>query len=71
MSTVASEAVFSLDGQVPCDQRSRLKEDILEVLICLKDWEYAELRFQKQVDSIMAKELQQIQGYNIKSFLID
>jgi len=62
MSTVASEAAFSLGGRVLSDERSRLKEDILEALICLKDWECAELRFQEQVDSIMADELQQIKA---------
>lgn len=57
MSTVASEAAFSLGGRILCDERSRLKEDILEVLICLKDWESAELCLQEQVDSIVAEEL--------------
>ena len=62
VSTVASEAAFSLGGRVLSDERSRLKEDILEALICLKDWECAELRLQEQIDSIMTEKLQQIQG---------
>ncbi|XP_022890544.1 zinc finger BED domain-containing protein RICESLEEPER 1-like [Olea europaea var. sylvestris] len=61
VSTVASEAAFSLGGRVLSDERSRLKEDILEALICLKDWECAELLVQEHVDSIMAEELQHIQ----------
>ncbi|XP_022870914.1 zinc finger BED domain-containing protein RICESLEEPER 3-like [Olea europaea var. sylvestris] len=61
VSTVASEAVFSLGGRILSDERSRLIEDILEALICLKDWECTELHVQEHVDSIMAEELQHIQ----------
>ena len=37
VSTVASEAAFSISGRILSDIRSRLKVDILESLLCLKD----------------------------------
>ncbi|KAL2510976.1 Zinc finger BED domain-containing protein DAYSLEEPER [Abeliophyllum distichum] len=44
VSTIASESTFSTGGRMLTDMRSRLKPDILESLMCLKDWEDAELR---------------------------
>jgi hypothetical protein len=38
ISTVASESAFSTSGRVLTPQRSRLKEDILEALMCTQDW---------------------------------
>ncbi|KAL2497871.1 BED zinc finger [Abeliophyllum distichum] len=60
VSTVASEAAFSTSGRVLSDIRSRLKADILENLLCLKDWNDAELRIQDKVDRIMSKELEDL-----------
>lgn len=62
MSRMASKATFSLCDRVLSDEWSRLKKDILEVLICLKGWKCAELRIQERVDSIMGEELLQIQA---------
>ena len=42
VSTVASESAFSAGNRVLDEQRSRLKEDILEALICVKDWIFAD-----------------------------
>ncbi|KAL2527478.1 BED zinc finger [Abeliophyllum distichum] len=60
VSTVASEAAFSISGRVLSEIRSRLKADILESLLCLKDWDDAELRIQDKVDRIMAEELEDL-----------
>jgi hypothetical protein len=38
ISTVASESAFSTSGRVLSQQRSRLKEDTLEALMCTQDW---------------------------------
>ncbi|KAL2534354.1 BED zinc finger [Abeliophyllum distichum] len=58
--TVASEAAFNISGRVLSDIRSRLKADILESLLCLKDWDEAELRIQDKVDRVMSEELEDL-----------
>ncbi|KAI3901087.1 hypothetical protein MKW92_042387 [Papaver armeniacum] len=45
-STVASESVFSASGRVLSKKRSRLSPDILEALVCIKDWNDAKKRRQ-------------------------
>ncbi|KAI3891766.1 hypothetical protein MKX03_020904 [Papaver bracteatum] len=45
-STVASESVFSASGRVLSKKRSRLAPDILEALVCIKDWNDAKKRRQ-------------------------
>ncbi|KAI3916475.1 hypothetical protein MKW92_036674 [Papaver armeniacum] len=45
-STVASESVFSASGRVLSKERSRLSPDILEALVCIKDWNDAKKRRQ-------------------------
>ncbi|KAL2480666.1 Uncharacterized protein Adt_33632 [Abeliophyllum distichum] len=40
--------------------RSTLKVDILESLLCLKDWDDAELQIQDKVDRIMSEELEDL-----------
>ncbi len=47
VSSVASESAFSAGKRVLDDKRSRLAADILDCLICLKDWEDARLGIQK------------------------
>ena len=39
-STVASESAFSIGGRVLEERRSRLSPDMLDCLMCLKDWEH-------------------------------
>ncbi|KAF7152950.1 hypothetical protein RHSIM_Rhsim01G0158200 [Rhododendron simsii] len=45
--SVASESAFSAGNRVLDERRSRLAPDILDCLICLKDWEDARLGIQK------------------------
>ncbi|KAF7142976.1 hypothetical protein RHSIM_Rhsim05G0124100 [Rhododendron simsii] len=47
IAAVASESAFSAGNRVLDERRSRLAPDILDCLICLKDWEDARLGIQK------------------------
>lgn len=38
VSTVASESAFSVGGKVLDQYRSSLKPDIVEAIVCSKDW---------------------------------
>ncbi|KAI8550039.1 hypothetical protein RHMOL_Rhmol06G0073200 [Rhododendron molle] len=48
VSSVASESAFSAGIRVLDEKRNRLAPDILDCLICLKDWEDARLGIQKR-----------------------
>ena len=48
ISTVASEASFSLGGCVIFETRSSLNRETAEALICLKDWSLADNRRQEE-----------------------
>ncbi|MCL7027629.1 hypothetical protein MKW94_023536 [Papaver nudicaule] len=54
-STVASESTFSACGRVLDEKRSRLKPDILEALICIKDWDDSIYREQAYHDDLAAE----------------
>ena len=41
VSTIASESAFSSSGRVVDAFRSRLKPEIIEALVCTKDWKIA------------------------------
>jgi hypothetical protein len=40
LSTIASESTFSFGGRIHGDTRSSLNPDMLEALVCTKDWLY-------------------------------
>jgi hypothetical protein len=42
ISTVASESTFSVGGRVIDQYKSLLKPDIVEALVCTRDWLYEE-----------------------------
>jgi len=42
ISTIASESTFSIGGCVIDQYRSSLKPDIVETLVCIRDWLYGE-----------------------------
>jgi len=50
VSTLASEQVFSCSGRVLDERRARLSDNILEVVMCIKDWEDARRRSQQVQD---------------------
>ena len=52
-STVASESAFSIGGRVLEERRSRLSPDMLDCLMCLKDWDRAQYRTQNREDEII------------------
>ena len=60
VSTVASESVFSAGNRVLDERRSRLKEDILEALICVKDWLFADRRMQDKVADDIAQDFKNL-----------
>jgi hAT family C-terminal dimerisation region len=44
VSTVPSESAFSASNKVLTDDRNRLGNKTFEMLLCLKDWPYVEVR---------------------------
>lgn len=56
MSTISSESTFSVTDRIIEDRRRKLKAKMVEMLICIKDWEAAGARLQHNMDD---KELQE------------
>ncbi|KAK2655835.1 hypothetical protein Ddye_008887 [Dipteronia dyeriana] len=48
VSTVSSEQAFSTSGHIIEPRRSCLSLEMVEVLTCIRDWEYAKKRLQNQ-----------------------
>jgi hypothetical protein len=46
VSTISSESAFSLCGRIIEERRRRLAPEIVEMLLCMKDWELGEARGQ-------------------------
>ena len=47
MSTVVSKSVFST-GRCALDEKSRMTSEIIEMLLCFKDWLDVEVRLQNK-----------------------
>ncbi|XP_024021323.1 zinc finger BED domain-containing protein RICESLEEPER 2-like [Morus notabilis] len=52
VSTVASEATFSVGGRVLDSFRSSLKPKTVEALVCTRDWLYGEKYFNEEVEDL-------------------
>jgi hypothetical protein len=48
-STTSSESTFSLSGRILEDRRRRMNSEIVEMLVCIKDWELSQQRAQHAV----------------------
>ena len=44
VSTVASETTFSVGGRVVSRKRCNLSPEAIEAVVCLKDWNLADLK---------------------------
>ena len=49
VSTVASEAAFSIGGRVVSKKRCNLSPQAIEAVVCLKDWSLADKRLHDHV----------------------
>ena len=49
VSTVASEAAFSAGGRVVSKKRCNLSPEIIDAVVCLKDWNLADKRLHDHV----------------------
>ena len=49
VSTVAAEQTFSTTGRILEEQRNALQQDIVEALVCVKDWDRADQRLQDTI----------------------
>jgi hypothetical protein len=54
VSTISSESAFSLCGRIIEERRRRLTPEMVEMLLCMKDWELGDARAQH---SVLDKEL--------------
>ncbi|KAK9996433.1 hypothetical protein SO802_021119 [Lithocarpus litseifolius] len=54
ISTIASESTFSVGGQVIDQFRSALKPNVVDELVCTRDWLYADIEFaQSQLEDLI------------------
>ena len=52
VSTVSSEATFSMVGRIIEERRSSLTPEMVEAITCLKDWEMANAGTQHQLEDL-------------------
>jgi hypothetical protein len=52
VSTVSSEATFSMVGRIIEERRSSLTPEMVEAITCLKDWEKANASTQHQFEDL-------------------
>ena len=70
VSTVASESTFSIATNILRERRTKLSDEMLEVLTCLKDWEDARFRLQKEEDEY-ARMLEMLDKMDLNSKQVD
>jgi hypothetical protein len=56
VSTVSSEAAFSLTGRIIEERRTNLSSEMVEILTIVKDWEQAEARMQHTAENTELEE---------------
>ena len=56
VSTVFSEAAFSLTGRIIEERRTNLSSEMVEILTIVKDWEQAEARIQHTAENTELEE---------------
>ena len=68
--TVASESTFSIAANILGERRTRLSDEMLKVLTCLKDWEDAHFRLQK-VENEYSRTLEKLDKMDLNSEQVD
>ena len=70
VSTVASESTFSNAANILGERRTRLSDEMIEVLTCLRDWEDARFRLQK-VEDEYSRTLEKLDKMDLNSEQVD
>ena len=70
VSTVASESTFSIAANILEERRTRLSDEMLKVLTCLKDWEDVHFRLQK-VEDEYSRTLEKLDKMDLNSEQVD
>ena len=70
VSTVVSESTFSIAANILGERKTRLSDEMLEGLTCLKDWEDERFRLQKYEDEY-ARTLEKLDKMGLNSEKVD
>ena len=70
VSTIAPEFAFSIAANILGERRTRLSDEMLKVLTCLKDGKDAHFRLQKEEDEY-AKTLEKLDKMDLNSERVD